>query len=167
MSVFNLRSSVPAVMAIALLGLATGCQDSDIVGTGAPELVLSEASVTVGGQSIDGEVLYPSENDGVFRFEARLVDQGGRPAYGHRVRVAYNLPGMGMMHRTGTFMLHDDGMHGDPVAHDGIYCYEDESHQYGCHGPHAGPGEYHYEFCGIDDNGHESNRIGVTAVVSQ
>ena len=91
------------------------------------------------------------------------MDRHGNPALEHRVRVEYDIPGMGMMHRTGTFMLHDDGTHGDMMPHDGLYCYEDTSNEFGCHGANAMPGEYHFEFCGIGRDGRETNRMDVRA----
>lgn len=157
---------MPTSAAVALVAVAAGCHgDGDVLGTGSPELVLIQAGATVDGQSIDGETMRLGDDEGNVRFEAHLVDHRGRPAHGHAVRVAYDTPGMGMMHRTGTFMLHDDGTHGDLVPHDGIYCYEDESHHYDCHGPDARPGEYRYEFCGIHEHGYESNRIEISAFV--
>jgi hypothetical protein len=157
---------VPTLALAALVAMTVGCEGgSDALGIGSQELLLIEAGAMVDGQSIDGETIGPGHDERTVRFEARLVDDEGRPARGHAVRVAYDIPGMGMMRRTGTFMLHDDGMYGDLIPRDGHYCYEDESHQYDCHGADTRPGDYHYEFCGIHDNGYESNRIEVTIFV--
>jgi hypothetical protein len=75
--------------------------------------------------------------------------------------------GMGSGHHQGRFQLYDDGTHGDHVPGDGLYCFEDFAAEYGCHGPKAQPGEYHYEFWGEhQQDGHHSNRHRVTVTLS-
>jgi hypothetical protein len=164
---FGRPLSFAAVGAAAAFLTMTGCNSGDdLAGVENSKIVLAEATAKVNGDSIDGQTIRTGHNDGTVRFEAHLVDHRNNPAPAHKVRVEFDIPGMGMMHHTGMFMLHDDGTHGDLVPHDGVYCYEDVSSQYGCHGPSARPGDYHYEFCGIDHNGHESNRIMVNTVLA-
>lgn len=144
-----------------------GCGDDDgVTNPASLELVLVDAAVKSDGQSIDGETIRVGRNtEGVLRFEAHLSDHQNNPALGYEVRVEYEIPGMRMMYRRGTLMLHDDGMHGDLVPGDGLYCYEDTSGEYGCHRSDAEPGEYHYDFCGVDHDGHESNRMRRTVTL--
>jgi len=163
---FRSRSSrsVGPVAAAAFLTIS-GCGGGDeVAGVGSSEIVLSEASATVDGHSINGQTIHGDDRSGFVSFEAHLVDGHHGPAPGHQVRVEYDIPAMGMMRRTGTFMLHDDGTHGDVVPHDGIYCYGDVPGEYGCHGPDARPGEYHYDFCGIARDGRDSNHMKVEIV---
>jgi hypothetical protein len=44
-----------------------------------------------------------------------------------------------------------------PVASDGVLNRDNRSG--------ARPGEYHYEFCGFDQHGHESNRMDVRVIL--
>lgn len=150
-----------AAGAVLLLASLLGCgQDDNPTGPASSELVLVDASVKVGDEAIGGETVRLGHHpQGVMRFEARLVDSENHPAPGYMVRVEYEMPGMGMMRHHGTFMLHDDGTHGDLVPHDGLYCFEDSAGEYGCHRADAQPGEYHYDFCGVDPHGYESNRM--------
>jgi len=157
-----------ALGAVAAVIAMAGCGgDEEVTGPVSSGLVLDEATLKASGESIGGQTIRMGENNGTIRFEARLVDHRGNPAPSQRVRVEFNVPGMGMMHRTGSFMLHDDGTHGDLMPHDGVYCYEDAAGEYGCHGSNAQPGEYHYEFCGVGPGGHETNRIGVQTVLTR
>lgn len=151
----------------ALLAMAGCGGNDDVAGPVSSDLVLVEATAKVNGASIDGQTIRMGQNLGTVRFEARLVDHRNNLAPGHTVRVEFDIPGMGMMHRTGMFMLHDDGTHGDLVPHDGIYFYEDTRDQYGCHGTNARPGEYHYDFCGIGNGGRESNRVRIGTVLTR
>ena len=74
--------------------------------------------------------------------------------------------GMGMGHHTGRIPLYDDGTHGDRVAGDGLYCFEDFVGDYGCHSDDANSGEYHYEFYGVHHDGHESNHMTVSVTIT-
>jgi hypothetical protein len=152
-----------AMGAVGAVFLVLGCGEENTVTTiESSDIVLSEATAKVNDQSLDGQTLRVGQNEnGNIRFEARLVDHNANPAPNHQVRVEYEMPGMGMMHRRGTFMLYDDGTHGDPVPHDGFYCYEDMTGDYGCHGSESQPGEYHYDFCGIRSDGHETNHVNL------
>jgi hypothetical protein len=124
-------------------------------------VTLSEAKITVNGQSLDGLAIRSGEHDGTVRFEARLADAHGNPVSDHRVRVRVEMPGgMGSMHHhMDEFFCYDDGTHGDLTPGDGLYCYEDADHEYGCHRADAQPGDYHYDFCGVDAHGQESNHM--------
>lgn len=159
-----LRATVSlSPLAILVIALAACGGDGGSSSPTAPAdrtLVLSEASILV-----DGQVVPP---DGTFRhnhgrasapaatrFEARLLEDGA-PAVGRRVQVSFERPG-GMMHRSGSFFLYDDGTHGDHVAGDGLYCLEDPDGAYGFHHMGAAHGEYHYDFCGLYPDGAETN----------
>jgi len=155
---------------LTLLVLATmllGCDDSTQVQTAAP--ALSDAKVSVAGQSLDGLTIRQGEYDGVVRYEARLVDAQGEPMSGYRVRVQVAKPGMmgGMHPSMDEFYCYDDSTHGDPMPGDGVYCYADSSQEYGCHRAGAQFGSYHYDFCGVDGHGHESNHMGVRVRLQQ
>lgn len=168
------KLTVTAVAMAPLILLATGCSSSGDGSPSAPttqNLVLSEAAVMVDGQPVNGQTLDPGFGAGsTTRFEAHLRDGSG-PALGHTVWVEFDRPmGQGMGHgghHQGRFQLYDDGTHGDQVPGDGIYCFEDFEAEYGCHGPNAQPGEYHYEFWGEhQQDGHHSNRFGTTVTLS-
>ena len=156
-------------LTIALLALAAGgCSEDDPTQpavSNSEDLTLSAAKVSVDGQSLDGLNIQQGSHTGPVRYEARLTDHHGNPVVGGQVQVRYGMNGTmgymgGYMHQ-GEFYCYDDGTHGDLVPDDGIYCFEDDAQQYGCHGAGARPGEYRYEFCGFDQHGHESNRIDV------
>ena len=157
-----------AVITIIVLLSVVGCSgDDEVTGIADSGAVLTDASAKVNGESINGQTFSVGQNvDGDVRFEACLLDSPGNPLQDHHVRVEYVTPGMGMMHRRGSFVLHDDGTHGDLIPHDGIYCYEDSSGAYGCHGSDARPGDYHYDFCGVGPDGQESNHIDVKVVLA-
>lgn len=129
----------------------------------APEtrtLALTEASILVDGQPVSTDGTFHHDHGGgspagATRFEARLT-QEGRPAPGYRVQVQFERPG-GMMHRSGSFFLYDDGTHGDHVPGDGLYCLEDPDGAYGFHHMGAFHGQYHYDFCGLYGDGAETN----------
>jgi hypothetical protein len=65
----------------------------------------------------------------------------------------------------GPLYLYDDGTHGDPIAGDGIYCFDDEQGRFGFHMAGAPHGQYHYEFFGFDHHDHHSNHVMVTVTV--
>jgi hypothetical protein len=155
----------------AALLMMLGCGEGDeVVAPGSPDLLLLEANALVDGEPINGQTIDAGDNGGFVGFEARLVNGQHNPAPGQQVRVEYDIPAMdmmGMMRRKGSFMLHDDGMHGDVTPNDGIYCYNDVTSNYGCHAPGARPGQHHYDFCGIDREGRESNHVIVEVVLGR
>lgn len=167
------RISVTAVALVPLVLMAVGCSGGGDGSPSAPtsqNLVLSEAVVSVDGQAVNGQTLPPGFGNGsTTRFEAHLRDGSG-PAQGHTVWVEFDRPmgqGMGHGQYQGRFQLYDDGTHGDHVPGDGLYCFEDFEQEYGCHGPNAHAGEYHYEFWGEHrQDGHHSNRHRVTVTLS-
>ena len=157
------HSAVVTLVAVALLAaalLASACNSGS--SPTAPDanrnLVLSEAALVVNGQAVSSGSTYQHNHEGpngVTRFEATLRDANG-PAPGHVVEVHFRRP-HGMMNGSGHFRLYDDGTHGDRIAGDGIYCYEDRDGAYGfCH-RRALNGEYHYDFCGYYPDGAETN----------
>lgn len=162
------RLSIATIAVAILVFAAGGCSEDDPTqpaGSNTGDLALSEAKVSVDGQSLDGQNIPQGSNAGPARYEARLADHYGNPVTGGQVQVRYGLSGMmghmnGYMH-LGEFYCYDDGTHGDPISGDGIYCFIDYVQDYGCHRAGAQPGEYRYEFCGFDQHGHESNRMDV------
>lgn len=151
--------------ALLLSALALGCSGDGDSGPTAPEnqeIVLSAAAVSVNGAVVNGQTLPQGHGEGgSTRFEAEVM-VNGLPDSRAMVWMQYDRPmGMGMMRHTGRIGLYDDGTHGDRVAGDGLYCLEDFQGEYGCHSKSAEMGEYHYEFYGTHDNGHESNHMTV------
>ena len=132
-------------------------------------LTMSGAQVFVGGQVVNGQTLETGQMHGDSTlFQAMLRDGNGGPALGHTVQVEYQTPGNGhggMMGGQGLLHLYDDGTHGDPIAGDGIYCYEDEEGHYGFHMSSAPMGQYHYEFYGFDHDDHHSNHMNVVVTM--
>ena len=150
-----LRNGRRAFVVAALAAGVVAC--SSMPTTPGSPLLLAQARVLVGGEEVGGKTLPVGHGQGrATRFEAVLLDGQGRAVAGGRVLVDYQRPG-GMMHARGQFLLYDDGTHGDPVAGDGIYCFEDMEHEYGCSGEDMQPGAYHYEFFGVDHDGMHSN----------
>jgi len=128
---------------------------------------LRQPSVMVGGTVMNGMTVSRDHGDGQpTRFEARLETADGRPASGNSVIVRYTRPGGMMMTNQGQFTLYDDGTHGDHIAGDGIYCFEDWDIQYGCAGYGMVAGDYHYEFYGQHGDGTQSNHMNVTVTLS-
>jgi len=121
-------------------------------------LTLTSASLSINGQPLQtGDSVHHNHDGaaGATRFEATLMSPLG-PAPGHRVEVSFERPG-GMMHSAGSFHLYDDGTHGDRIAGDGVYCFEDSEGAYGLHHMEAHHGQYDYDFCGFHPDGRETN----------
>lgn len=162
-------SSITSFALAVLLLTAAACGEDHPTRPGdenASDLTLSAATVSVDGQSLDGQDIRQEHLSGPVRYEARLADHHGNPVVGGRVRVRYGMSDrmghMGEYMHQGEFYCYDDGTHGDRVPGDGRYCFLDDAQQYGCHRADARVGEYRYEFCGLDQHGHESNRMRVT-----
>ena len=149
-------------------GLAvSACDGSTPTQPSSSALVLQMAAVSVNGTIVNGTTVSRDHGAGSStRFEAHLVDLAGRPALGHTVRVDYMRPnGHGSMMNGGRMTLYDDGTHGDRMANDGIYCYEDFGSEYGCHGANAPMGRHDYDFFGMGPSGDETNHMLVTVTV--
>lgn len=129
-------------------------------------LQLQGANLLVGGQPVSGTLPVGHGMGQTAVFEGTLM-MGQMPAPGYEVWVEFDRP-MGMMGpHHGRFRLYDDGTHGDPVAGDGIYCFEDFQRAYACNGNAMMPGEYHYQFYGVHADGHETNRMHVRIHLTQ
>lgn len=156
-------SAILPVLLAALLATTLAACGGDGGGSSptAPEnrtLALTSASVLVDGAPVSPNGTFHHNHGGTAgatRFEARLA-QEGHPAPGYRVQVRFERPG-GMMHRSGSFFLYDDGTHGDHVPGDGLYCLEDPDGIYGFHHMGARHGGYQYDFCGLYGDGAETN----------
>lgn len=159
-----LSFAVSALVVASLVLAAIGCSDDDArpADPVAADLTLTQARVSIDGRSLDGQAVLQGDKAASVQYEARLTDHQGNPLAGGQVLVRYGMQGMmGHDMHLGEFPCYDDGTHGDPMPGDGIYCFVDDGQEYGCHRADARPGEYHYEFCGFDQQGHESNRMTV------
>ena len=158
-----------AVLLGATVLVAAGCSGDGASPTepASAEFTLTSAQVIVGSQSVNGQILPEGHGEGEStRFEAHLMAPDSQAA-GATVWMEFDRPrGMGMGHHVGRIQLYDDGTHGDAVAGDGVYCFEDVVGDYGCHGGDAGPGEYHYEFFAEHRDGHETNHMLVTVTIT-
>lgn len=155
-----------AIVAAALAAvILAGCDgNGGPTSPGGSLLVLTRATVSVNGQVLNGETLPLGHGEGVAeRFEAVLEKDGARMT-GGTVRVQHDNPG-GMMMGSPVFHLYDDGTHGDSVPGDGLYCFEDFQGQYGCHTKQAARGSHHYDFMGLDSQGHKSSQMRVTVTI--
>lgn len=161
-----IRNTYGPVLLVLLLPALTACGGSG-GGPTAPssQLMLTRAAVMINGQTVNGMTLSRSHDSATgTRFEAKLQTDGQMLA-GGSVQVQHQGPGMGMM--STTFMLYDDGTHGDMMAGDGVYSYDDMREDYGCGGPNAPMGDHHYTFMGSDGQGHKSNSMAVTVTITQ
>jgi len=171
--------SLTAVAVLSLGVLAVGCGGSETPMspqqmaqpgqvTPTAELTLSNVTISVGGQTVNGQTVQHGQMQGVNTFFQVKLHEGDHPALGQTVQVKYQWPGgMGMMMgQQGIVTLYDDGTHGDWQAGDGIYCLEDFQHQAGFCGQGAPHGTYHYEFWGEGAGGHHSNHIDVSVTVT-
>lgn len=159
----NLVVGFSIVLAAALVvACSHGPTDPDM-----PGMMLTQPMISVAGQVMNGQTMPVGHGNGASTlFQAHLRYANGQPMTGGMVRVRYERPrGMMMGNSTGQFMLYDDGTHGDDVAGDGIYCFEDWDGRYGCHGAGFMAGEYCYEFWGEDHDGHQSNHREVTVTL--
>ena len=133
-------------------------------------LRLTGAQVVVGGQVVNGQTMQAGQMPGSSTlFKATLTGPNGGPALGQNAQVQYQTPGGGpggMMNQQGLMNLYDDGTHGDPIAGDGIYCYEDQQGRYGFHMQWAPTGQYPYEFYGFDHDEQHSNHMNVIATIA-
>ena len=158
-------------LATALLLPVIACSDGDNPTGPTPVqmLTVASASVSVDGQAVGSGATFQhnhGQGGGSTRFEAHLWLDGA-PAPGEVMQVRHDRPqGMGMMRHQGVFQLHDDGTHGDRIAGDGIYCFEDHDGAYGFHHRGAHHGQYRYEFYGVHHTGLESNHHVVTVTVA-
>jgi hypothetical protein len=164
------RFSLGPTLVVLALVAACGSSDDDSSPTASrtASFAISSATLSVGGQVVNGMTLSRGHGQGAStRFEARMVDLQGQPVTGPTVRVRYQRPqGMGMMNSSGTMMLYDDGTHGDLVPGDGLYCYEDWAGDYGCHTASSPMGQYHYEFWGEDDAGRQCDPLTATVTIN-
>ena len=147
------------VLALAACGGASGTTSP-----GASRLEMTSAQIVLAGQVLNGQTTTMYQGADPTRFEARL-ERAALPATGGTVYCRYDRPGSMGMHGQGTFMLYDDGTHGDRMPGDGLYCFEDDLGQYGCHGPGAGIGEYRYDFWGEHPEWGSTEHHGVTVTV--
>jgi hypothetical protein len=151
-----------------VVGLAvSACDGSTPTQPTSSSIVLQKATVSVAGTVVNGTTVSRDHETGAStRFEAHLVDLAGRPALGHTARIDYMRPnGHGSMMNGGRMTLYDDGTHGDRMANDGIYCFEDFGGEYGCHGANAPMGRHDYDFFGMDHSNGETNHMLVTVTV--
>jgi hypothetical protein len=161
----NSLRAVVALTALALFGCSGGSNSPTVPGT--PVMQLTQADLQVGGASVAGQTLRPGHAQGQPTFFMAELMMDGAPAPGHEVWVRFERP-QGMMGMSqGQFRLYDDGTHGDPTPGDGIYCLLDADTRYGCHGAGMMDGEYHYEFWGQHQAGHESNHEHVRVWLDQ
>jgi hypothetical protein len=135
------------LVAGALLLAACGGGRSSPTSPAAARFMMTSEQVVLDGQVLNDRTVTMYQGAGSTRFEARLALDGA-PATGGTVYCRYDRPGAMGMHGQGTFTMYDDGTHGDQTPGDGLYCLQDDRDEYGCHGPGAGPGDYHYEFWG-------------------
>jgi len=176
----SLRSwmSLAAVAVLSLGVLAAGCGGSETpmspqqmaqAGQLAPtaELVLSNATISVGGQTVNGQTVQHGQMQGANTFFQAMLHEGDHLALGQTVQVKYQWPsGMGMMNQQGLVTMYDDGTHGDWQAGDGIYCFDDQNGVAGFHMHDAPLGTYNYEFYGVHHLGHHSNHVDVAVMVT-
>lgn len=159
-----------ALFALSMVACSSGSDDGNPTSPSNPDLVMTSADILVSGKSVAGGTFSQGHGeDSSTRFEAELM-QNGQLAPGQMVWLTFDRPmggGHGMMRHTDRVQMYDDGTHGDRVADDGIYCLEDFAGDYGCHRADAEPGEYHYEFYGVDaTDGHETNHMNVTVTIT-
>jgi len=168
------RQILPVVLFLAVF--AAGCASPTTPSEPIPEpllpaLVLTGAQVSVEGQVVNGQTMQPGQmGGGSTFFQATLTGPNG-PAVGDTVQVQYQRPGggMGQGHMgggEGFLYLYDDGTRGDPVAGDGIYCFDDQQGLFGLHMQNAPHGQYHYEFFGFDHEDHHSNHMQVVVTIA-
>ena len=155
------------LLAVVTVGCSGGGGDTGPTAPESQEFVLSNAVVSVNGDAVNGQTLPQGHGDGgSTRFEAEMMSDGSREPDA-TVWMQYDRPmGMNMMRHTGRIEMYDDGTHGDRVAGDALYGFEDFAGEYGCHSASANMGEYRYEFYGFHDDGHESNHMTVTVNIT-
>ena len=181
MRILRGRAVLTALAAVAVSVVAVGCGGSetpvspqqmmDQMGQVTPtaQLTLSNATISVGGQPVNGQTVQHNNMQGTNTLFQAMLHEGDHPALGQTVQVKYQWPGgmgMGMMNRQGIVTLYDDGTHGDWQAGDGIYCLEDFQHEAGFCGQGAPQGTYRYEFWGQGPGGHHSNHVDVAVTVT-
>lgn len=161
--------SLPAVVFAAAIAIGCNSPTAPEVAPTLTGLRLTGAQVVVGGQVVNGQTMQPGQMNGASTFfQATLTGPNGA-ALGEHVQVQYQTPGGGMggmMGGEGILYMYDDGTHGDPIAGDGIYCYEDEQGQYGFHMQNAAHGQYHYEFYGLDHVEQHTNHMNVVVTIA-
>jgi hypothetical protein len=110
------------VSAAVTLVLWSGCSDS--TGPGEDLAGIRSAAAFVNGNPVNGTI-HPAHGDRM-RLEARVTMSSRAGTW--RVVVDHTGPGMGgsPQHHSHARYLHDDGMNGDRVPGDGLYCDEDD-----------------------------------------
>ena len=157
-------SSLRAILAPAFVVALIGCSDhmSSPVAPGQLPLWMTNAQLSVGGAVVNGMTMNRNQvAGGSTFFQATLMGTSGAVP-GARVQVQARRPGgLGMMSGPALMTLYDDGTHGDPVAGDGTYGFDDTVGSFGFHMPHAAFGEYHYEFFGLYHDGEHTDHMTV------
>lgn len=163
----SLAFAATALVVLSLVACSSGSGEDNPTSPANPDLVLTSADILVSGQSVAGGTFSQGHGEGSStRFEAELMSNG-QLAPGQMVWLEFDRPmGMGMGRHHNRVQMYDDGTHGDRIAGNGIYCLEDFAGDYGCHRADAEPGEYHYEFYGEHQDGHESNHMTATVTIT-
>ena len=158
------RRMLPVLsLAVLVVTLTAGCSGDDemsrnasLLPTGSVEL--ASADIRIGDQSVTNATIPPGSGTATL-FTASLAD----PSDGARVmRMQMDYPlhsSMGMMGGSSSVSCYDDGTHGDAVAGDGTYSYQDTDQHIGPHQQDCAPGTYVYTFHGTDMMGKHTNEI--------
>lgn len=175
---FPVRIVLLSILLLSALLWLWGCGSNGPVSpVGNDKPSASNAMVLFDGQAASGVLPVPRgasaaqpSTPPVMRLSVRFQEAGdGTPIdsgvcdYGHHGRGSMG----GMMDHNGRFMLYDDGTHGDPMPHDGIYCFEGEmagmmrSMGMGMHDANEMAGDHTADFYCTDTQGRQSNHMDV------
>jgi hypothetical protein len=163
------RTRLARSVVVVVAASAIGCNTPTSPDVSEAVLQLVNPLVMVNGQSVGGQTIQMGQMTGNSTFFQASLTVAGGPAPGRTVQVQYQVPHQGphMMGAPGqgTMLLYDDGTHGDPVAGDGTYCFDDTRGRYGFHMANAPMGQYHYEFYGIGHDQHHTEHMNVTVTI--
>lgn len=145
------RMAVPPTLFVLLLAMIACGKDDPTAPTkvGAP----SDVVISIGGVIVTDSTISRGSGTST-RFVAHVP-----AASPYSMWVRYQTPMM-MGSEWRDQMMYDDGTHGDTMAGDGEYCYEDHGEMAGMHGMDASMGHYSFDFYCTDEAGSHGDHVG-------
>lgn len=136
---------------VVSIGLA-GCSSDNSTSNSTQVPSVQTVNISISGVNVMNSTIAPGEgNSTLFSAFPSRVEPG------LQVMMQFRTPSM--MGGMRSQMMYDDGTHGDRVAGDGQYCYEDVNGNPGMHMQNAMMGNYNFEFYCENSKGDHSSHM--------